>query len=395
MLKDDFLKYQAKTTPHPLGISIAKAKGVYLTDTEGKKYLDFVAGVSACSLGHCHPKVTRAIRKQSRKYLHLMVYGEFAQAPAVSLCKELIELLPDNHESVYLTNSGTEAIEGALKLAKRSTGRSELIGAQNSYHGSTHGALSLLGSEHQKMRYRPLLPDTKFIRFNEEEDLKEITTKTAAVILETIQGGAGFILPKEGYLQKVKARCEAVGALLILDEIQPGFGRTGKFFGFEHFNISPDILVMGKGMGGGLPVGAFTASHNLMRLLEDQPKLGHITTFGGNPLIAAACLATLREIRDSKLMKQIQTKEALIRKELENAAIKEIRGSGLMLAPIFENSELANQIVLKSIDKGLMLFWLLWEKKAVRISPPLTITEKEIKKGCAILKSVIDEVCGC
>ena len=395
MLKDDFLKYQAKTTPQPLGISIAKAKGVYLTDTEGKKYLDFVAGVSACSLGHCHPKVTRAIRKQSRKYLHLMVYGEFAQAPAVSLCKELIELLPHNHESVYLTNSGTEAIEGALKLAKRATGRSELIGAQNSYHGSTHGALSLLGSEHQKMRYRPLLPDTKFIRFNKEEDLKEITTKTAAVILETIQGGAGFILPEESYLQKVKTRCQAVGALLILDEIQPGFGRTGKFFGFEHFNVSPDILVMGKGMGGGLPVGAFTASHELMRLLEDQPKLGHITTFGGNPLIAAACLATLREIRDSKLMHQIQTKEALIRRELEHDAIKEIRGTGLMLAPIFENSELANQIVLKSIDKGLMLFWLLWEKKAVRISPPLTITEKEIKKGCAILKSVIDEVCGC
>ena len=395
MLKDDFLKYQAKTTPQPLGISIAKAKGVYLTDTEGKKYLDFVAGVSACSLGHCHPKVTRAIRKQSRKYLHLMVYGEFAQAPAVSLCKELIELLPHNHESVYLTNSGTEAIEGALKLAKRATGRSELIGAQNSYHGSTHGALSLLGSEHQKMRYRPLLPDTKFIRFNKEEDLKEITTKTAAVILETIQGGAGVILPEEGYLQKVKTRCQAEGALLILDEIQPGFGRTGKFFGFEHFNVSPDILVMGKGMGGGLPVGAFTASHELMRLLEDQPKLGHITTFGGNPLIAAACLATLREIRDSKLMHQIQTKEALIRRELEHDAIKEIRGTGLMLAPIFENSELANQIVQKSIDKGLMLFWLLWEKKAVRISPPLTITEKEIKKGCAILKSVIDEVCGC
>jgi acetylornithine/succinyldiaminopimelate/putrescine aminotransferase len=395
MLKDDFLKYQAKTTPQPLGISIAKAKGVYLTDTEGKKYLDFVAGVSACSLGHCHPKVTRAIRKQSRKYLHLMVYGEFAQAPAVSLCKELIELLPHNHESVYLTNSGTEAIEGALKLAKRATGRSELIGAQNSYHGSTHGALSLLGSEHQKMRYRPLLPDTKFIRFNKEDDLKEITTKTAAVILETIQGGAGFILPEEGYLQKVKTRCQAVGALLILDEIQPGFGRTGKFFGFEHFNVSPDIIVMGKGMGGGLPVGAFTASHELMRLLEDQPKLGHITTFGGNPLIAAACLATLREIRDSKLMHQIQTKEALIRRELEHDAIKEIRGTGLMLAPIFENSELANQIVLKSIDEGLMLFWLLWEKKAVRISPPLTITEKEIKKGCTILKSVIDEVCGC
>ena len=249
MLKADFLRYQAKTTPHPLGISIAKARGVYITDTQGKKYLDFVSGVSACSLGHCHPKVTRAIRKQSKKYLHVMVYGEFAQEPAVHLCKELVALLPDNQEVVYLTNSGTEAIEGALKLAKRATGRSELIGAYQSYHGSTHGALSLLGSENQKMRYRPLLPHTRFIRFNHEEDLNKITSKTAAVLLETIQGGAGFILPQNEYLKKVKARCEAVGALLILDEIQPGFGRTGTFFGFEHFQIKPDIVVMGKGMG--------------------------------------------------------------------------------------------------------------------------------------------------
>lgn len=393
MLKDDFLKYQAKTTPHPLGISIAKAKGTYITDTQGKKYLDFVSGVSACSLGHCHPKVTRAIRKQSRKYLHVMVYGEFAQAPAVNLCKELIELLPDNQESVYLTNSGTEAIEGALKLAKRATGRSVLIGAYQSYHGSTHGALSLLGSEHQKARYRPLLPDTRFIRFNSEDDLKRITTKTAAVLLETIQGGAGFILPFNDYLQKVKARCEAVGALLILDEIQPGFGRTGKFFGFEHFNVIPDIVVMGKGMGGGLPIGAFTASHQLMQLLEEHPKLGHITTFGGNSLIAAAALATLRTIRDSRLMNQIASKEALIKKELEHPSIREIRGTGLMLAPLLENPEIANQVVLKSIDKGLMLFWLLWEKKAIRITPPLTISQKEIKKGCALLRSVLDEVC--
>lgn len=231
MLEDDFLKYQAKTTPHPLGISISKGKGVYLTDTKGKKYIDFVAGVSACSLGHCHPKVVKAIRKQSKQYLHVMVYGEFAQAPAVELCKELVALLPDNQESVYLTNSGTEAIEGALKLAKRATRRSELIGAFQSYHGSTHGALSLLGAENQKMRYRPLLPDTHFINFNEEKDLSRITSKTAAVLLETIQGGAGFILPKNDYLQKVKSRCEEVGALLIFDEIQPGFGRTGKFFG--------------------------------------------------------------------------------------------------------------------------------------------------------------------
>ena len=391
-LQDDFLNYQAKTTPHPLGIVVKKAKGSYITSESGKKYLDFVAGVSACSLGHCHPKVVSAIRKQSKKYLHVMVYGEFAQEPAVNLSKELIDLLPENHQSIYLTNSGTEAIEGALKLAKRATGRSELIGALNSYHGSTHGALSLLGSEHQKVGYRPLLPDTRFIQFNSLADLENITTKTAAVLLETIQGGAGFILPENDYLKKVKERCEAVGALLILDEIQPGFGRTGHFFGFEHFNVKSDIIVMGKGMGGGLPVGAFTASHELMKMLEDKPKLGHITTFGGNPLIAASCLATLRVIRDSKLMQEIPEKEALFRFELNHPKIKSIRGKGLMLAPILENAELANQVVLKCIDRGLLLFWLLWEKKALRISPPLTISKKEIKKGCTIIRSVLDEI---
>lgn len=391
-LQDDFLNYQAKTTPHPLGIVVKKAKGSYITSESGKKYLDFVAGVSACSLGHCHPKVVSAIRKQSKKYLHVMVYGEFAQEPAVNLSKELIDLLPENHQSIYLTNSGTEAIEGALKLAKRVTGRSELIGALNSYHGSTHGALSLLGSEHQKVGYRPLLPDTRFIEFNSLSDLENITTKTAAVLLETIQGGAGFILPENDYLKKVKERCDAVGALLILDEIQPGFGRTGHFFGFEHFNVKPDIIVMGKGMGGGLPVGAFTASHELMKMLEDKPKLGHITTFGGNPLIAASCLATLRVIRDSKLMQEIPEKEALFRFELNHPKIKSIRGKGLMLAPILENAELVNQVVLKCIDRGLLLFWLLWEKKALRISPPLTISKKEIKKGCAIIRSVLDEI---
>ena len=391
-LQDDFLNYQAKTTPHPLGIVVKKAKGSYITSESGKKYLDFVAGVSACSLGHCHPKVVSAIRKQSKKYLHVMVYGEFAQESAVNLSKELIDLLPENHQSIYLTNSGTEAIEGALKLAKRVTGRSELIGALNSYHGSTHGALSLLGSEHQKIGYRPLLPDTRFIEFNSLSDLENITTKTAAVLLETIQGGAGFILPENDYLKKVKERCDAVGALLILDEIQPGFGRTGHFFGFEHFNVKPDIIVMGKGMGGGLPVGAFTASRELMKMLEDKPKLGHITTFGGNPLIAASCLATLRVIRDSKLMQEIPEKEALFRFELNHPKIKSIRGKGLMLAPILENAELVNQVVLKCIDRGLLLFWLLWEKKALRISPPLTISKKEIKKGCAIIRSVLDEI---
>ena len=391
-LKQDFLKYQAKTTPHPLALSIKRAKGVYITSTCGKKYLDFVAGVSACSLGHRHPKIISAIRKQINKYMHVMVYGEFAQQPTVQLCKELVSILPKNQQSIFLTNSGTEAIEGALKLAKKATSRNELIGSFKSYHGSTQGALSLLGSENQKEGYRPLIPGSRFIRFNNLEDLNLITSKTAAVILETIQGGAGFVLPKNDYLIKVKKRCEEVGSLLILDEIQPGFGRTGSFFGFEHYSVEPDIVVMGKGMGGGLPIGAFSASYILMEVLMDKPKLGHISTFGGNPVIAAACLATLRELRDSKIIPKIKKKEALFRNELKHEKIKEIRGKGLMLAIILKDSETANKVVLRCIDKGLILFWLLWEKKAVRLSPPLIIKEKDIRKGCAIIREVLDNV---
>lgn len=391
-LKADFLRYQAKTTPHPLGLTISKAEGSYIYDHNGKAYLDFVAGVSACSLGHCHPEVIKAVNHQMSKYLHVMVYGEFAQAPAVKLSKAVLELLPKNQEQLYLTNSGTEAIEGALKLAKRATGRSQLIGMENAYHGSTHGALSLLGRSNQKKGYYPLLPGVRFIRFNHPEDITQITEKTAAVIVETIQGGAGFIVPKHNYLQKLKARCQAVGALLILDEIQPGFGRTGAFFGFENFGVEPDIVVMGKGMGGGLPVGAFSSSKKLMSLLENHPKLGHITTFGGNPVIAAAAYATLKEIRDSNLLSQIATKEALFRKALVHPKIKQINGMGLMLAPILTHQEEANHLVLSCLEKGLLLFWLLWEKRAVRLSPPLTISEEEIIKGCGIIKEVLDEL---
>ncbi len=391
-LKDDFLRYQAKTTPHPLGLTISKAQGSYIYDHNGKAYLDFVAGVSACSLGHCHPKVVEAIQQQTKKYLHVMVYGEFAQAPAVALSKEVLDLLPKNQERLYLTNSGTEAIEGALKLAKRATGRAQLIGMENAYHGSTQGALSLLGRPEQKKGYYPLLPDVKFIRFNQTKDLSQITEKTAGVIVETIQGGAGFILPEKNYLKKLKARCEAVGALLIVDEIQPGFGRTGTFFGFENFGIEPDIVVMGKGMGGGLPIGAFSSSKKLMSLLENHPKLGHITTFGGNPVIAAAAHATLKEIRDSALLPQIPSKEALFRKELKHPKIKQINGMGLMLAPLLNTSEETNYVVLKCLEKGLLLFWLLWEKRALRLSPPLTISEEEIKKGCHIIRETLDEL---
>ncbi|MBM1108185.1 aspartate aminotransferase family protein [Aurantibacter crassamenti] len=391
-MKEDFLTYQAQTSPHPLGLEISRASGSYIYDHKDKVYLDFVAGVSACTLGHCHPKIVDAVKNQAEKYMHVMVYGEFALAPATTFCKLLAAQLPKSLDTTYMVNSGTEAIEGAIKLARRYTGRSELISAKNAYHGNTMGSLSLLGREERKSPFRPLIPDVKFIDFNAEADLKKITTKTAAVILETIQGGAGFILPKDGYLEKVRKRCTETGSLLILDEIQPGFGRTGKLFAFQHYNCVPDILVMGKGMASGLPVGAFTASKNMMASLQDNPKLGHITTFGGNPVIAAASLATLREVTESQLMAETLEKEKLFRKLLQHAAIKEIRGKGLMLALIVEESEIANQIILKSMDEGLLLFWLLFEPKAVRISPPLTISIDEIEKGCAIILRILDGI---
>ena len=391
-LQEDFLKFQAKTTPYPLGIVVDHAKGSYVYDTDGKAYLDFIAGVSACSVGHCHPNVVEAIKTQAERYLHVMVYGEFAQEPAVDLAKELAAELPESLGVTYLVNSGTEAIEGAMKLAKRITGRGELIAAHNAYHGSTHGALSLLGAEQQKKAYRPLLPGIQFIKFNDASDLDKITTKTAAVLLETIQGGAGFIMPQNDYLKKVKERCEAVGALLILDEIQPGFGRTGKLFGFQNYDVVPDILVMGKGMGGGLPIGAFSSSAAHMHHLTENPKLGHITTFGGNAIIASAALATLRTLKEEELIEAVAEKEKLFRSLLKHPRIKQINGTGLMLAPIFETEEITNAVVLKSIEKGLLLFWLLWEKKAIRISPPLTISLDEIKSGCTIITEVLDSI---
>ncbi len=391
-MKNDFFKYQAQTTPHPLALEVSHAKGSYIYDTNQKEYLDFIAGVSACSLGHCHPKVTGAIKKQLEKYLHVMVYGEFILEPAVELTKLLSKYLPNNLTTTYLTNSGTEAIEGSIKLARRATGRKEIIYAKNAYHGNTMGALSIMGQEERKEKFQPLLPDCNSILFNNEKDLFKITSKTAGVVLETIQGGAGFIVPEKDYLKKVRQRCDEVGALLILDEIQPGFGRTGKLFGFEHYDISPDILAIGKGMGGGLPIGAFTASEELMSLLSNNPKLGHITTFGGNPIIAAAALATLKELIESTLIEETPQKEKLIRKLLVHPLIKEVRGIGLMLAIIVESSEIASEVILKCKEQGLLLFWLLFETKAIRITPPLTISEDEIVKGCQIILDVLDSI---
>ncbi|PRX54165.1 aspartate aminotransferase family protein [Flagellimonas meridianipacifica] len=391
MLKDDFFKHQAQTTPHPLGLVVAKAKGSYIHDEDGNAHLDFVAGVSACSLGHCHPRVVNAVKEQAEQYMHVMVYGEYVQNPSVTYAKLLARHLPPTLETTYLVNSGTEAIEGAIKLARRYTGRSQLIAANHAYHGNTMGSLSLMGYEERKGAFRPLIPDVSFIQFNEEKELERITTKTAAVVLETIQGGAGFILPKNEYLSKVRERCDEVGALLILDEIQPGFGRTGKLFAFEHFNCIPDILVIGKGMASGLPVGAFVASQKMMASLQDNPKLGHITTFGGNPVIAAASLATLQELTESKLIEQTLEKEKHFRMLLVHPLIKEIRGKGLMLALIMESDEIANYLVLSAAKKHLILFWLLFEPKAVRISPPLTISIEEIEHGCKQIIEILNE----
>jgi len=389
-LKEDFLKYQAQTSPHPLAMEISHAKGSYIYSTQGKKHLDFVAGVSACTLGHSHPRIINAIKEQADKYLHVMVYGEYALGPAVELTKLLASNLPESLSKTYLTNSGTEAIEGALKLARRSTGRSEIFAAKMAYHGNTMGSLSLMSFEERVEPFRPLIGDVRFLEFNSEGDIDLITENTAAVVLETIQGGAGFIQPQNNYLNKMKQRCEEVGALLILDEIQPGFGRTGKLFGFENYNVVPDILVMGKGMGGGLPIGAFTASTTIMDTLMDNPKLGHITTFGGNPVIAAAALATLQEILESDLMAEALEKERLFRTLLVHPQIKEIRGKGLMLALILPSEELATNIILKAQEKGLILFWLLFEKTAIGITPPLTITEQEIKEGCGIIIDLLN-----
>ncbi|NAS11368.1 aspartate aminotransferase family protein [Poritiphilus flavus] len=388
-MKNEFLKYQAQTTSHPLALEVTRAQGSYIYDANGKAHLDFVAGVSACTLGHSHPNVVEAVSKQAEKYMHVMVYGEYILEPAVTYTQMLANILPDPLESTYLVNSGTEAMEGALKLARRVTGRSQIIAAKNAYHGNTLGSLSLMDFKSRKAPFRPLLPDISYIEFNREDELSRITDKTAAVVLETIQGGAGFIVPEPNYLEQVRKRCTEAGALLILDEIQPGFGRTGKWFAFQHYNCIPDILVMGKGMASGLPVGAFTASGEHMKLLSRDPELGHITTFGGNPVIAAASLATLKTLRDENIIDDIYEKERQIRNRLKHPYIQEIRGKGLMLALILKHEEIANYLVLESAKKRLILFWLLFEKRAVRITPPLTISSEEIDKGCDLILEIL------
>ena len=321
-----------------------------------------------------------------------MVYGEFILQPAVDLTRLLSKHLPKGLDSTYLTNSGTEAIEGAIKLARKYTGRKEIIGANNAYHGSTLGALTLMGKIENRKPFEPLLPEVNFIDFNNLNDINKITHKTAGVILETIQGAAGFIEPKNDYLKLVSEKCKEVGALLILDEIQPGIGRTGKLFGFENYNCTPDIIVSGKGLGGGMPIGAFISSKKIMNTISNNPKLGHITTFGGNPVIAASAYQTLKIITETSLIEKTLSKEIIIRNKLKHHLIKEIRGKGLMLAIVLESAEIADKLVIKAKENGLLLFWLLIEKKAVRITPPLTITEKDILLGCDIIIQQLNNI---
>ena len=391
-MKQEFFKYQAQTTPFAAGFEVEKAEGSYIYGKDGNAYLDFVAGVSANTLGHSHPKVVNAIKEQADRYLHVMVYGEYAQEKPVALCQLLAEATPAPLEVTYLVNSGAEAIDGALKLAKRYTGREEIISMKNSYHGNTHGALSVSGNEVHKREFRPLLPMISFIEFNNEEEFSKITEKTACVIAETIQGAAGFLTPSQNYFKNLKKRCEEVGALFILDEIQPGFGRTGKLFSFEHYDMVPDILVMGKGMGGGVPVGAFMSSAEIMKSLQHSPKLGHITTFGGNPLIAAASYATLKEVLDSGLMNEVNEKEALFRELLVHPKIKKVNGRGLMLAVELESPDYTLKVAKRCMEKGLIVFWQLYRNEFMRISPPLTLTQNEIRKGCQIILQALDEV---
>jgi len=388
--RDIFKKYQARTFNAASFLEIKSAKGSYITDINGKRYLDFVAGVSACSLGHSNPIIQNAVKEQIKQYSHVMVYGEYIQAPQYKLAKLLSDYLPDKLSTTYFTNSGTEAIEGAIKLAKRSTKRSEIISCKNSYHGSTHGALSIMGNEEYKSNYRPLIPDCNQIEFNNEDSLNLITDKTAAVVIEPIQGASGFITPKDNFLAKVRDRCTKTGSLLIFDEIQTCFGRLGNLFGLQKFNIIPDILCIAKGMGGGMPIGAFISSWELMNLLSFNPILGHITTFGGHPVNCAASLACLKHLISSELMNDIKDKEKLIREHLKHEKIQEIRGSGLMLSVEFKDKDLAKKVVERCLKKGLILFYFLFTKTAIRITPPLTISKSEIIEGCNIIKEILD-----
>ncbi len=391
-IQTSFYKHLAQTSPHPLDLEIERSEGIYLYSTDGKRYMDLIAGLAVSNIGHRHPHVIRAIKDQADRYLHVIPYGEFVQGPQVKLAEKIISLLPSFFDNVYLVNSGTEANEGALKLAKRFTGRTEIISFKNSYHGSTQGSMSVSGNENKKRAFRPLVPDIKFIRFNHPEDLKNINGKTAAVIIEPVQGDAGVRIPTLSFMKELRARCTEYGTLLIFDEVQTGFGRTGKMFAFEHFGITPDIITLAKALGGGLPVGAFVSSRKIMSGLSFDPVLGHITTFGGNPLVCAGALANLEVLTDGDLIEHVEEKGKLFESLLLHPSIKDFRRIGLMMAIEFENAEIVHKIVMKCLEYGIITFWFLSNPDSFRLSPPLTINNEEIKRGSELIIKSIQEV---
>ncbi|NVO86533.1 aspartate aminotransferase family protein [Hymenobacter terrestris] len=385
-----FLRHQAQTSDFPLLLEIERAEGVYMYAPDGTRYLDLIAGIGVSNVGHRHPRVLAAIQGQLDKYLHLMVYGEVVQAPPAQLAQALVATLPARLDNVYFTNSGTEAVEGALKLAKRHTGRTGLVSCHNAYHGSTHGALSITGSEGFKNAYRPLLPDVRHIRHNNFDDLQLITEHTAAVVIETVPGEAGVRVPAPGYLPALRQRCTEVGALLILDEIQCGFGRTGTFWAFEQFGIEPDILLTAKGMGGGMPIGAFIAPQAIMAGFKTDPILGHCTTFGGHPVSCAASLATLQVIQEENLLADVAAKAARFRDLLVHPSIREVRNCGLLMAVEFDSFEVLKPLIDRALwEQHLLTDWFLFCDNSLRIAPPLTITLEQIDAACAgLLKAI-------
>ncbi|MDB5281105.1 MAG: aminotransferase class [Bacteroidota bacterium] len=386
-----FLDHVAQTSTAPLMLEIERAEGIYLYDTSGKRYIDLIAGISVSNLGHSHPAVVAAVKDQAEKYMHLMVYGEFVQSPQVKYAKMLSGFLPEKLGNVYFTNSGAEATEGALKLAKRFTGRTNIVHFQNSYHGSTQGALSVMGDESFKRKFRPLLPDILQLEYGNEKHLDKISTQTAAVILETIQAESGITIPSQAFLQKLRKVCDDTGALLILDEAQTGMGRTGKLFAFEHYGIAPDILLLAKAFGGGMPLGAFISSKHIMSSLSDNPALGHITTFGGHPVCCAAGMAAFEVLTKEKLIDTVENKGRLFDELLVHPKIISKTRKGLMMALEFESFATNKKIIDRCIELGVLTDWFLFASQSMRIGPPLIITEQEIRIACQIILQAIGE----
>lgn len=390
-----FLRNVAQTSDFPLSLEIERAEGVYMYGKDGKQYMDLISGIGVSNVGHRHPKITQAIHSQVDKYLHLMVYGEYVQTPQLLLAEALVKTLDRGCrkypvlDNVYFTNSGTEAVEGAMKLAKRFTGRQEIISCVNAYHGATQGALSLSGSENFKRNYRPLLPEIKQIRHGNFEDISQISCRTAAVFIEIIGGEAGVRVPDAQYFIELRKQCDLTGTLLIIDEIQTGFGRTGTFWAFEQFSFYPDVLLCAKGMGGGMPIGAFIANQKVMSVFKNNPILGHITTFGGHPVSCAASLATLQVILEEKLLDNVKRKADIFKKLLVHEKIKEVRNQGLMMAVEFENFDILKPIIDRAIEGGIITDWFLFCDNSMRIAPPLIITDEEIVKACKIILSSI------